>query len=147
MAQASAKFDADILVVDDDDLLRELVAEWLQGVGYGVRTAPHCRAALQALEEAPAALIVSDMYMPGACGVEAIAQLKRRAPSTPLIALSGYFNSGVNLSPRQALAAGAARALAKPVRRVDFLRAVRELIGPPAAEAATSTAGCSPQSA
>src|SRR5262245_17379844 len=135
MEQASAKFDADILVVDEDDILRELVADWLQHAGYRVRTAPHCGAALQALEEAPARLIVSDLSMRGACGVEAIARLKRRAPSTPLIALSGYFNSGVNLSPRQALAAGAARALAKPVRRVDFLSAVHVLIGPPAAEA------------
>src|SRR5262245_15061836 len=147
MAQAVAKFDADILVVDDDELLRELFRDWLLAAGYRVRTAPHCRDAQLRLEQAPAALIVSDMYMPGACGVEAIAQLKRRAPSTPLIALSGNFNSGVSLSPTQALAAGAARALAKPLRRADFLRAVRELIGPPAAEAANSTAKRSPRSA
>jgi CheY-like chemotaxis protein len=129
MAQPNTSLDGDVLVVDDDELLRDLVADWLEGAGYEVRKAPHCRAALEALEQAPAALIVSDMFMPGACGSLAIAALKRAAPAAPVIALSGYFNSGSGMSAEQALTAGAARALAKPVRRAELLSAVRELIG------------------
>lgn len=122
---------AEILVVDDDAILRDLVADWLLAAGYRVRKAPDCQAALKAIEERVPTLIVSDMYMPGACGPAAIAEFKRHAPKAALIAVSGYFKSGSGVSSDEALAAGAARALAKPVRRAQLLVAVSELIGPP----------------
>jgi len=43
--------------------------------------------------------------------------------------VSGHFNSGQGLTAEEALAAGADRALAKPVKRADLLRAVSELVG------------------
>jgi CheY-like chemotaxis protein len=131
MAQANSSPWADILVVDDDDLMRELVADWLEAEGYRVRKASDCLSAVRALQAAPASLIVSDMFMPGACAAAAIGQLRRAAPCAPLIALSGYFNAGVGMSTAEALAAGAARALAKPLRRAQLLSAVRELIAAP----------------
>jgi CheY-like chemotaxis protein len=133
MAEANANHAADILVVDDDEVLRDLVADWLEAEGYRVRKAPHCQAAVKALQEAPVSLIVCDMFMPGPCGAAAIALLRRAAPSTPVIALSGYFNAGVGMSAGEALGAGAARALAKPLRRAQLLTAVSALIGPPLA--------------
>jgi CheY-like chemotaxis protein len=48
-----------------------------------------------------------------------------------LIAVSGHFKSGQGLSAEEALAAGAARALAKPVKRLELVQAVAELLGPP----------------
>jgi len=121
----------DILVVDDDAILRELVTDWLEAAGYRVRKAANCCAAVGELEREPPALIITDMFMPGPCGAEAIAQLKREHPQIALIAVSGHFKSGQGLSAEGALAAGADRALAKPVRRADLLRAVTELLGAP----------------
>jgi CheY-like chemotaxis protein len=121
----------DVLVIDDDSILRDLVGDWLEGAGYRVRKASDCKAALKALDDGAPALIVSDMFMPGACGADAIAELKRSAPAVALIAVSGYFKSGSRLTIDDALRAGAARALAKPVKRGELLRAVTELIGPP----------------
>jgi len=121
----------DILVIDDDAILRELVTDWLEGAGYRVRRAPDCCAGVAELERAPPALVVSDMFMPGPCGVEAIGQLKRQHPEVALIAVSGHFNSGQGISAEAAIAAGADRALAKPVKRADLLRAVAELVGAP----------------
>ena len=132
MAADSAKAGEYVLVIDDDAILRDLVADWLEGAGYKVRKAADCQSALQALDGGAPALIVSDMYMPGRCAGAAIAELKRHAPNSPLIAVSGYFKSGSGVSAEQALAAGAARALAKPMRRAQLLIAVSELIGPPA---------------
>ena len=131
MAAASAKAGGDVLIVDDDAILRDLVADWLEAAGYKVRKAADCDAACQALKDGAPALIISDMYMPGACGPAAIAELKRYAPAAALIAVSGYFKSLCGVSADQALAAGASRALAKPVRRSQLLVAVSELIGPP----------------
>lgn len=122
----------DILVIDDDAILRDLVADWLEGAGYGVRKAANCCAGVEELGRRPPALVITDMFMPGPCATEAIAQLKREHPRMALIAVSGHFNSGHGLSAEQALAAGADRALAKPVKRADLLRAVAELIGGPA---------------
>jgi len=48
-----------------------------------------------------------------------------------LIAVSGHFGSGQGTTPQDALNAGAARALAKPVKRAELLGAVAELIGLP----------------
>lgn len=121
----------DILVVDDDAILRDLVTDWLEAAGYSVRRAANCCAAVNELGAQRPALIVSDMFMPGPCGVEAIAQLKREHPDVALIAVSGHFNSGQGLSAEAALAAGADRALAKPMKRADLLRAVAELVGAP----------------
>lgn len=122
----------DILVVDDDAILRDLLTDWLEAAGYRVRRAADCCAAAAQFGEQAPALIVSDMFMPGPCGAEAIAQLKREHPGIALIAVSGHFNSGQGLSADDAIAAGADRALAKPVKRADLLRAVAELVGAPA---------------
>jgi two-component system OmpR family response regulator len=131
MAAQSAKAGADVLVIDDDAILRDLVADWLEAAGYKVRKAADCEAARQAVAEGAPALIISDMFMPGACGAAAIAELRRCAPAAALIAVSGYFKAGCGVSAEEALSAGAARALAKPVRRAQLLVAVSELIGPP----------------
>jgi CheY-like chemotaxis protein len=129
MTKATTKA-GDVLVVDDDTILRDLVADWLTAAGYRVRKVADCQAALAALQDQAPALIVCDMFMPGACGAAAIGQLKRLAPAAPVIAVSGHFKSGSGISPEEAVAAGAARALAKPVRRAQLLIAVTELIGP-----------------
>jgi CheY-like chemotaxis protein len=120
----------DILVIDDDRIMRDLMTDWLEAAGYTVQKATDCNAACAALERAPA-LVVSDMWMPGPCGAAALAFLKSKSPDTKLIAVSGHFGSGQGCSEQDALGAGAARALAKPVKRAELLAAVAELIGPP----------------
>ena len=131
MSQNPAKRPGDILVIDDDAILRELVTDWLQAAGYQVRQAGNCCAAVSELGREAPALVVSDMFMPGPCGADAIAELKREHPDVALIAVSGHFNSGQGLSAEAALAAGADRALAKPFKRADLLRAVADLLGAP----------------
>ena len=120
----------EILVIDDDEIMRDLVADWLEGAGYAVRKATSCRAWIgQFLGRQAPALIITDMFMPGPCGADAIGKLKKQHPGTALIALSGHFNSGQGLSAEAALAAGADRALAKPVKRAELLQAAAELVG------------------
>jgi CheY-like chemotaxis protein len=119
-----------ILVIDDDPIMRDLVTDWLEAAGYAVRKATDCQAACAELEQAPA-LVVSDMWMPGPCGAEAIRWMRQKHPGLQLIAVSGHFGSGQGCTEQDAVGAGAARALAKPVKRAELLTAVAELIGPP----------------
>lgn len=121
-----------VLVVDDDAIMRDLMADWLQAAGYDVRKAVNCGAAEAEARRAAPALIISDMFMPGPCGAMAIAQMKQAVPGVHVIAVSGHFNSGQGMTAEGALAAGAARALAKPVKRTELVRAVSELLGAPA---------------
>ncbi len=120
-----------ILVVDDDAIMRDLIGDWLEAAGYSVRKASDCQAGVAALESDRPALVVSDMWMPGPCGAEAIRRLRQRHPGVELIAVSGHFGSGQGCSEKEALGAGATRVFAKPVKRAALLDAVAELIGPP----------------
>jgi CheY-like chemotaxis protein len=123
---------AHVLIIDDDAIMRDLMADWLEAAGYGVRKAADCSAAVAEVQRAAPALIISDMFMPGPCGAMAIAQMKQAVPGVHVIAVSGHFNSGQGLSAQGALEAGAARALAKPVKRAELVQAVGELLGPSA---------------
>jgi len=120
-----------VLVIDDDAIMRDLMADWLEGAGYRVRKAADCGAAVAEVQRGAPALIISDMFMPGPCGAMAIAQIKQAVPGVRVIAVSGHFRSGQGLSAEGALQAGAARALAKPVKRAELVQAVTELLGPP----------------
>jgi two-component system response regulator FlrC len=122
----------DILVIEDDPIMREALAEWLQGAGYGVRTAADGSAGLAAVTLAQPALVVTDIHMPGMNGATVISELRRHHPRVAIIAISGLFNSGHGLDADAAIALGAARALAKPFKRAELLRAVAELLGRPA---------------
>jgi len=122
----------DVLIIEDDAIMREFLAEWLEAAGYRVRKAAHGRAGLAAVKCAPPGLVVTDIYMPGMNGASVVAKLRDRNPDLPVIAISGLFNSGFGMDANAAIALGAARALAKPFKRRDLLRAVADLVGPPA---------------
>ena len=123
---------SDILVIEDDPIMREALADWLQAAGYGVRTAADGSTGLAAVTFAPPAVVITDIHMPGMNGATVISELKRHHPQVAVIAISGLFNSGHGLDTEAALALGAARALAKPFKRAELLRALAELLGHPA---------------
>jgi CheY-like chemotaxis protein len=122
----------DILIIEDDAIMREALAEWLEAAGYGVRKAADGSAGLAAVKFAAPALVITDIYMPGTNGAMVIAELKRGQPDIPVIAISGLFNSGHGMDADDAIALGAARALAKPFKRGELLQAVADLLGSPA---------------
>ena len=121
----------DILVIEDDPIMREALTDWLRAAGYGVRTAADGSAGLAAVKFAVPAVVVTDIHMPGKNGAAIISELKQYYPQVAVIAISGLFNSGHGLDADAALALGAARALAKPFKRADLLRAIAELLGSP----------------
>jgi CheY-like chemotaxis protein len=119
---------ADILVIEDDAIMREAVAEWLRGAGYRVRTAEDGVAGLASVRATLPTLVVTDLHMPGTGGAVVIGELTRHHPEVPIIAISGLFESGFGMSSDDVMALGAARALAKPFKRRDLLSIVAELL-------------------
>jgi CheY-like chemotaxis protein len=122
----------DILVIEDDPIMREALTDWLRAAGYDVRTATNGSAGLAAVKLTVPAVVVTDIHMPGTSGAVIISELRRDYPQVAIIAISGLFNSGHGLDAEGALALGAARALVKPFKRAELLRAMAELLSQPA---------------
>jgi CheY-like chemotaxis protein len=81
-----------ILVVEDDEGVRQLAARILRGLGYAVLEARRGDEALELLSRAETAvdLVLTDVVMPGMSGVALAAQLRRLRPSVRIAFMSGY---------------------------------------------------------
>jgi CheY-like chemotaxis protein len=122
---------AQILVIEDHDEVRHLVKEMLTRVGHKVEDAPNGAVALRMLEELPADLIITDIFMPEKEGVETIREVKKRFPEIRILAMSGgvgVMDSSYAL--RLAKGLGADRTLPKPITRSQLLAAVDSLLNP-----------------
>lgn len=112
-----------ILIVEDDDEIRELLAEMLGEHGYAVRTASDGQEALSRMRDSPPNLLVLDLMMPNMDGwsVRAAMLEDPALAGVPVVVLSGAADV------RQASSGlGAVRVLTKPVKWSTFLQVVRE---------------------
>jgi CheY-like chemotaxis protein len=127
---------AHILVVDDDPLVRSAIEAALQGHGFEVTVADGGEAGLNALGSTSFDAMLVDIFMPKMRGFESIRRFHERAPSVPLIAMSGYaFANIADPSPdfhRMALELGASHCLRKPFTTQVLLSAVNACLTGPA---------------
>jgi PAS domain S-box-containing protein len=116
-----------ILVVDDDDAVRGVVARVLREAGYSVLVAPNGREALRACERFTGEihLVLTDVVMPHMGGRQLAEQLKRQRPGLRVIFLSGYTDEAVRGAGRVEPGASWIR---KPFRESDVLEKVREAL-------------------
>ena len=121
-----------ILVVDDDPMVGATIEVLLQRQGFDVTLADGGETGLAALESQAFDVMLVDIFMPHMRGFESIRIFHERAPSTPLIAMSGYaFASSASPSPdflRMALELGATRCLRKPFTPDVLLTTIRECL-------------------
>jgi len=85
---------ATILVVDDDDPVRVMLARLLRTQGYNVLQAAHANEARALLEANTADLVISDIVMPGESGIELRRTILEQFPGLPVILISGYSAEG-----------------------------------------------------
>jgi DNA-binding NtrC family response regulator len=78
-----------ILVVDDEDLVRDLVRNILTRHGYCVRAVENGYVALEQITDDVIA-VVTDLRMPGLTGMELLVQLRKLRPMLPAVLMSGY---------------------------------------------------------
>jgi CheY-like chemotaxis protein len=107
-----------ILVVDDDPLVCSAIHSWLEAGGFSVVVADGGETGLSALDSSTFDLMIVDIFMPHMHGFESVRVFHQRAPTVPLIAISGYvFAEQRTPAPdflRMALELGATRCLRKP---------------------------------
>ena len=124
-AQSSAS--ETVLLVEDEESVRQLVRETLEAKGYKVLEADHGAAALQIAERhsGPIDILITDVVMPGMNGREVSAQLCAAHPKTRVLYLSGYAEAAV--VHEGALEPGASF-LQKPFTLQTLARKVREVL-------------------
>jgi len=105
------KFKGSILVVDDEEIVRDSLASWLQEDGYRVDTAPDGPTALAKLAQQPYDILLVDLKMPGMDGMQVLAQAKSLQPDAPLIIMTAYATVDTAV---QAMKQGAYDYLVKP---------------------------------
>jgi DNA-binding NtrC family response regulator len=114
----------EILVLDDDLVMREMIALWLAGAGFDVY---HPRGVLQGLRiKYPQTLrcIVADLNARDIETSDLLQQLRERYPSAFIVAISGYFQLGAGTGAELARQLGVARVLAKPFTCDQLIAAV-----------------------
>jgi CheY-like chemotaxis protein len=131
---------SDILVADDDSMVRDVLRQILEKQGWTVAEASNGREAIEMFRKQPCQLLITDILMPEDDGYETCLQLKRKYQSLKVIAISG----GDFLLPGKYLALahgiGVDRTFAKPFKSAEIISAVRELIGNPHAKEASKQA-------
>jgi two-component system response regulator PilR (NtrC family) len=114
-----------ILIVEDEKVLRESMADLLSEEGYETLQAPDGKAAHALLLQRPVDLILSDIRMPEMDGLTLLGHVKQIAPQTPVIMVTAY---GTVDSAVAAMRAGAHEYLLKPVQFDDVLLKVTRAI-------------------
>ncbi len=122
-AQTGRAAPAHILVVDDEESIRDLCARVLARAGYAVVTAPSGEEAVVRLAQDSFDLLISDIRMPGISGLEVLERAKATFPQIRVVLITGF---GTPQMLTRAQQSGADRILTKPFNPIELLAAVRE---------------------
>ena len=114
-----------ILVVDDEAYVLAVLTDVLRAEGFYVSQAKDGPSALEALSREPYALILSDILMPGMDGFELVRTIRRSHPATDIVMMTGHATVDGAL---EAMSAGAADYLIKPLRPREIVARIRALL-------------------
>ncbi len=110
-----------ILAVDDAEMTLEIVQRHLTSRGYRVYTATNVARAIEVLEDTAIDLVITDMKMPGASGLDLIRHVRENLRDTEVMMITGYASVDGAV---EALKTGAEEYLAKPFTDEELLAAV-----------------------
>lgn len=117
-----------ILLADDDPILRATAGAYLADAGHLVSEACDGIVALQMLGRENYDLLIVDMLMPEADGLEVILQIRRTDPNLPILAISSGGRMDVSSLLRPASAFGATATMSKPLLRAPLIELVERLL-------------------
>ena len=107
-----------ILIVDDDDVVRQSYLRSLEGISCQVAAARDGEEALQTLEQNPFDVVLLDMRMPGQDGLSVLRTIKQNWPDSEVVIITGYPTVD---SAKEAVRLGAYDYVAKPVGPQDVI--------------------------
>ncbi len=119
---------AQILIIDDDDIIRRMLRLMLTKAGYTVLDAANGKEGLELFRNNDVDLVLTDLIMPEKEGIEMIVELRSDFPDVKIIAMSGGAQMGPEGYLQMADALGAQQTLKKPIARQDLLNAIEQLL-------------------
>ena len=125
LRQNSVKAQANILVVDDEEVVRLLFKETLGELGHKVITAENATIALEVVNQQDLDLVFLDLKMPGMDGAELFRQIKAVKPRLPVAIITGYPDSDMMA---RALAQGPFGVMNKPFGESDIVTAANNFL-------------------
>ena len=125
LRQNSVKTQANILVVDDEEVVRLLFKETLGELGHKVITAENATSALEVVNQQDLDLVFLDLKMPGMDGAELFRQIKSVKPRLPVTIITGYPDSDMMV---RALAQGPFGVMNKPFGESDIITAANNIL-------------------
>lgn len=114
-----------ILVLEDDNSLREILADLIREQGHEVEAVGRGEDAVRLAHESPFDLVITDIRMEGMSGLDALAQIKQHQPDLGSLVVTGYSTEEDSI---RAIRLGVGEYLKKPFDLSDFLKAVEALI-------------------
>jgi CheY-like chemotaxis protein len=129
---------AKIIVIDDEEDVRDVLKQVLQRAGYDVSVASGGKEGIELLQKEGADLVITDVIMPGIDGVTTVKKIREKFRNTRILVISG----GGNVAPRSyepdaisttaflssAKNAGADGTLTKPFDRQELIDVIKELL-------------------
>ncbi len=117
-----------VLIIDDDDMFREMLKRLLDREGYKVVEAGNGNLGIDQFQKSYPDLVVCDMIMPDKEGIETIVDLQKLNSEIPIIAVSGGGRAGPESYLPLAKAMGAKKVFSKPFDNKEFLEFVSNCI-------------------
>ena len=111
---------AAVLIVDDEQVVRNVLTRWLQNTGHKIYEAESADAALQLLEKLPVGVVFSDIQMPGHDGIWLTTEIRKRYPTTAVVLATAVST----IAPRFSMQSGVLAYLVKPFSQDAVLDAL-----------------------
>ena len=119
-----------ILVIDDDDAVREATAMLLEGHGFEATAVPDGKSGIEAVKAGSFDLVIVDLFMPGIDGLQTTKAIRQLSPCMPVIAVSGFMLGKLHLDmpnfDSMATEVGAFSTLYKPFQPAALFAAIEQ---------------------
>jgi DNA-binding NtrC family response regulator len=114
-----------VLVVDDEPIVRESIRDWLKDAGYQVATAETGEEALEIVEKQDFSVMVLDLRLPGKSGITVLKEVKAAKPQIKSIIITAYPSVE---TATEAMKLGAVDYLIKPIAPDNLEKLIRETL-------------------
>ena len=116
---------ANVLIVDDEEVVRLSHLRSLEGANCSARAAEDGNEALHVMEQQPADVVLLDLRMPGLDGMDVLKTIKQRWPHSEVVVITGY---PCLETAKQAVRLGAFNYLTKPLGPDEVIKAANDAI-------------------
>ena len=117
-----------VLIIEDEEIMRTIVAKLLEREGISATCAEDGNKAIELLEENEFDLIITDLIMPKKEGMEVIIYLQKNHKNIPIIVITGEALGGDDVYLTMAKRHGAKYTFQKPFDHQSFLSAVKDCL-------------------